>query len=403
MRTIVTFTLANDVGIGSELIDILAVRQQRQAITGKNPTRLIQVRVIGGVFIRPAVTDCLPQLAIQQENGGCVMNRLLLIPLLFLWVHAAVAASPTVVDGNYVAEAIARNAVVWDVRAADAYSQGHIAGAVSIGDAAKILRDENTEDFIATDRIEKILGAAGLDPDRETIVYGSRGTWNPYFGLYTLRYFSGSNVRVYHEGIEDWSAAGRAISRDASRLPPVALKLQINPTVAVTTQEMIARLNSPNVQIVDARTPQEFIGEDIRAIRGGHIPGAINIPYEQNWVDPETPAKLSRKQISSNAGMSLKPSEELKRLYARLDPSKETIVYCQSGARASETAGVLQQLGFTSVKVYDSSWLGYGNTLDAPANNVTFFNVGLLNSRLSTLQDRVNRLEKELAEAKAKN
>jgi thiosulfate/3-mercaptopyruvate sulfurtransferase len=330
------------------------------------------------------------------------MRRLLLIPLSLLWAQAAVAASPTIVDGNYVAEAIARNAVVWDVRAADAYSQGHIAGAVSIGDAAKILRDENTEDFIATDRIEKILGAAGLDPNRQTIVYGSRGTWNPYFGLYTLQYFGGSNVRVYHEGIEDWSAAGRAISRDAAQLPPVALKLEINPTVAVTTKEMVARLNSPNVQIVDARTPQEFGGEDIRAIRGGHIPGAINIPYEQNWIDPETPAKLSHKQISSNAGMSLKPSEELKRLYARLDPSKETIVYCQSGARASETAGVLQQLGFTNVKVYDSSWLGYGNTLDAPADNVTFFNVGLFNSRLSTLQDRVNQLEKELAEAKAK-
>src|SRR6266481_3693404 len=95
-------------------------------------------------------------------------------------------------------------------------------------------------------------------------------------------------------------------------------------------------------------------------------------------------------------------SSLVKRLYSRLEPSKETIVYCQSGARASETAGVLQELGFTSVKVYDSSWLGYGNTLDAPANNVTFFNVGLLTSRLSTLQERVNQLEKELAETKAR-
>jgi thiosulfate/3-mercaptopyruvate sulfurtransferase len=77
------------------------------------------------------------------------------------------------------------------------------------------------------------------------------------------------------------------------------------------------------------------------------------------------------------------------------------VVYCQSGARASETAGVLQQLGFTKVKVYDSSWLGYGNTLDAPADNVTFFNVGLLNSRISALQERINQLEKELAEAEA--
>src|SRR5262245_27204597 len=329
------------------------------------------------------------------------MKRLILIPLSFLWAQAALALSPAIVDGDYVAEAITRNAVVWDVRAADAYAKGHIAGAISIGDAAKVLRDENTEDFIATDRIEKILGAAGLDPNREIIVYGSRGTWNPYFGLYTLQYFGGSNVRVYHEGIEGWTAAGRPISRDASQLPPVALKLEINPTAAVTTREMLARLNNPDVQIIDARTPQEFAGEDIRAIRGGHIPGAINIPYEQNWVDPETSAKLARKVVNSNAGMSLKRTADLKQLYSRFDPHKETIVYCQSGARASETAGVLQELGFTNVKVYDSSWLGYGNTLDAPAENVTFFNVGLLNSRLSTLQDRVNQLEKELAEAKA--
>jgi thiosulfate/3-mercaptopyruvate sulfurtransferase len=311
------------------------------------------------------------------------MKRLLIIPLALLWSEAAVAASP-IVDAQYVADAIARNAIIWDVRPADAYARGHIAGAVSIGDAAKVLRDDNTEDFIATDRIEKILGSAGLDPKREIIVYGSRGSWNPYFGLYTVQYFGGSNVSVYHEGFEGWTAAGRANSSEASPLAPIALKLEANPSVAVTTKEMVARLNNPDVQIVDARTPKEFVGEDIRAIR------------------PETPGKLARKQVSSNAGMSLKSVDDLKRLYSKLDPSKETIVYCQSGVRASETAGVLKHLGFTNVKVYDSSWLGYGNTLDAPAENVTFFNVGLLNSRISALQERINQLEKELAEAKAK-
>jgi thiosulfate/3-mercaptopyruvate sulfurtransferase len=101
-------------------------------------------------------------------------------------------------------------------------------------------------------------------------------------------------------------------------------------------------------------------------------------------------------------GLPFSPAEDLKQLYSRFDPNKETIVYCQSGARASQTAGVLQQLGFAKVKVYDSSWLGYGNTLDAPAENVTFFNVGLFNSRLLALQERVNQLEKELAEAKGR-
>src|SRR5262245_11126645 len=205
-------------------------------------------------------------------------RSLLLIPLSLFWVQAAVAASP-IVDAQYVANAIARNAIVWDVRPADAYAKGHVAGAISIGDAARVLRDDNTEDVIATDRIEKILGSAGLDPKREIIVYGSRGTWNPYVGLYTVQYFGGSKVSVYPERIERWTAAGRAISSEATPLAPIALKLEADPTVAVTTREMVARLNNPNVQIVDARTPREFSGEDIRAIRGGHIPGAINIPY----------------------------------------------------------------------------------------------------------------------------
>jgi thiosulfate/3-mercaptopyruvate sulfurtransferase len=333
------------------------------------------------------------------------VNRLMLVSLLIFCGHAAQtahAASPAIADDAYVAEAIARNAIIWDVRPAAAYAAGHISGAVNIGDAPRVLRDDNTEDFIATDRIEKILSAAGLDPKREIIVYGSRGTWMPYFGQYTVRYFGGDNVRIYHEGIEGWTAAGHATSREAPTPAPVALKLQIAPNVAATTKDVVERLHDPNVQIIDARTPEEFAGEDIRAIRGGHVPGAVNIPYEQNWVDPETPAKLSRKQVTSNAGMSLKSIGDLKRMYARFDPNKETIVYCQSGARASETAGVLQELGFTKVKVYDSSWLGYGNTLDAPAENVTFFNVGLLTSRLSTLQERVNQLERELAETKAR-
>ena len=329
------------------------------------------------------------------------MKRLI-TAILCGWAQLAAAAT-VIVDNAYVAEALKRNVIVWDVRPADAYAKGHVPGAVSIGDAAKVLRDDNSEDFIATERIEKMLGAAGLDPSREIIVYGSRGTWNPYFGLYTLQYFGGQNTRVYHDGIEDWTASGRPVTREAAQLPGVTLKLKINAAVTVSTRDMVTRLNDPAVQIVDVRTPKEFSGEDIRAIRGGHIPGALNIPYEHNWIDPDTPAKLVRRQVVDNAGMSLKPVEELKQLYAQLDPDKETIVYCQSGARASETAGVLQQLGFKNVKVYDSSWLGYGNTLDAPAENVTFFNLGLLNSRLSAMQIRIDQLEKELAESKARN
>ena len=162
-------------------------------------------------------------------------------------------------------------------------------------------------------------------------------------------------------------------------------------------------MNRSDVQIVDARTPKEFAGADIRALRGGNIPGSVNIPYEMNWSDPETMSKLARKVVTDNSGMVLKANDDLKALYAKLDPNKETVVYCQSGARASETAGVLEQLGFKNVKVYDSSWLAYGNKLDAPANNATVFNVGALNGRIAGMQARIETLEKELTAAKKPN
>ncbi len=316
------------------------------------------------------------------------------------WLMPWCAGAQTIVDAAYVQAALQRSVQVWDVRDARDYAKGHLPGALSLGDAASLLRDPNSEDFIPTPRIEALLGAAGIDPARETVVYGARGTWNAYFGRYTLRYFGGSRVSVMHDGLEGWQAAGLPVSTAAAPTASLQLKLTSTPEVAVTTAEMIKRLNSPAVQVIDARTPKEFSGEDIRALRGGHIPGAINIPYEQNWVDPDTVQKLAKKQVSDSRGMALKSSLDLKALYAKLDPEKETVVYCQSGVRASETAGVLEQLGFKNVRVYDSSWLGYGNQLDAPANNATVFNVGALNGRMAAMLARIDVLEKELAAAK---
>lgn len=319
---------------------------------------------------------------------------------VFLTAMTFAGFAQAIVDQAYVLEALKRGVQVWDVRDAREFAKGHLPGALNFGDAASMLRDPNSEDFIAIERIEQLLGNAGINPARETVIYGSRGTWNPYFGRYTLRFFGGTKASVFHEGIEGWSAAGLTVETTASKATPVKLKLAPSAGVSVSTTEMISRPKSSGVQIIDARTPKEFAGEDIRALRGGHIPGAINIPYEQNWKDPETLIKFNLKQVADTAGMSLKPTSDLKNLYAGLDPDKETVVYCQSGVRASETAGVLEQLGFKNVRIYDSSWLGYGNRLDAPAANESVFNVGALNSRMAALQQRIDILEKELAAAK---
>jgi thiosulfate/3-mercaptopyruvate sulfurtransferase len=329
------------------------------------------------------------------------MNRFLAAAALLLWGLAAHAAGQ-IVDAAFVSEAIKRGAIIWDTRDAASYAKGHIPGAVNIDQASMVLRNMNTEDFIPVPEIEKILGGAGIDPAKEVVVYGGRGNSHVYFVLYTLNYFGAPKAYVFHDGIEGWRAGGMPVSTQPTKLPPVKLALKPVAGVAVSTEEMVARLRNPNVQIVDARTRAEFSGNDIRALRGGHIPGAMNIPYEENWVDPDTPAKLSRKVVSDNAGMSLKGQDDLKKLYAKLDPEKETVVYCQSGVRAAETATVLSSLGFRNVKVYDSSWLAYGNQVDLPAESVQFFNVGVLNMKMSAMQSRIESLERELAEARGR-
>lgn len=310
--------------------------------------------------------------------------------------HRALAANPVVVDTEFVAQAMQRNAIMWDVRSDDDYKRGHIPGAINIGEIQGELRDAQTEDYLPLPQLEKILGDNGIDIEKEIVLYGAKALPQAYFGHVTLRYLGATRAYVYHGGIDDWKAAGKEVSTKGSSLPSITLKTRPNPELLVSTQGLMTRLKSGGVQIVDARTSKEFSGDDIRALRGGRIPGAVNIPYEANWVDADTPRKLQRKQVNNKDGMNLKSEADLRSLYAGLDPEKETVVYCQSGSRASETATVLHSLGFKNVKVYDASWLGWGNDFTAPVESATYFNVARMNSSLNMLQGRVDALEAEL-------
>jgi len=321
---------------------------------------------------------------------------------LLLSSMAIAQKNDAIIQTGQVQEAIARGAILWDVRDEKSYLEGHIPGAINIGDAGNILRDANKEDYIATAKIQAIFNAAGLDVNKDIVVYGSRGNPYAYFGLYTVQYFGGKQAQIYHDGIDAWKSAGLALQKERPSLPAVSVTLVPQPQLLVTNEEMLKLAQSKSVQIIDVRTPDEFSGKDVRAIRGGHIPNAINIPYEENWQDPATSIKLGKKQVSDNSGMTLKSQADLKKLYSNLDPNQDTVVYCQSGVRASETATVLKNLGFKKVKVYDSSWLGWGNNLKAQVSEESFLNVGALNAKISAMQNKINQLEEAL-KAKSSN
>jgi thiosulfate/3-mercaptopyruvate sulfurtransferase len=328
------------------------------------------------------------------------IKGLLIAALPLLTTNLGVFADD-VVDAAYVAGAMKRGAIVWDVRGADDYAMGHIPGAVNIGNVANVLRNPNTEDFISTAQVEKLLNDAGIDLSKEIIVYGRMGDPGAHFGLITVRHFGGKKGKVFHGGMDEWQAAGQPAAKEATRLAAVEQKLTINPTVQIYLTEVLSKVRSPDVQFVDTRTPGEFSGDDIRALRGGHIPGAHSIPFEQNWVDPDTGVKLAKGEIKVRDGMALKSAAQLKALYAGLDPTKETIVYCQSGGRASVTASVLRGLGFERVRVFEEGWLGYGNNLSAPAEAVQFVNIGALTSKIRSLETEIETLKAEVEAMKA--
>lgn len=319
----------------------------------------------------------------------------ILLSLIFFG-GAAWAQSGTIVDLQYVKAAQQRGAIIWDVRASNQYLEGHIPGAINFGDIGTVLRDPNREDFIDLAEINAIFNKAGLDIYKEIVVYGSRGNPYSYFGLFTIHYFGGKQAKVFHDGIDGWADAGLPIEKTSSTLASINIKLAPQENLVVSNEQMRKLYNNQSVQVVDARTFNEFKGNDIRAIRGGHIPGAISIPYEQNWKDPATGSKLAKKEVKTNAGMSLKTKDELNALYAKLDPNKETVVYCQSGVRAAETATVLQNLGYKNVKIYDSSWLGWASHLASPVADETYLNVGMLNARIAAMQNKINELETAL-------
>jgi thiosulfate/3-mercaptopyruvate sulfurtransferase len=250
----------------------------------------------------------------------------------------------SVVDARFVANAMKRGAIVWDVRPTEAYFDGHLPGAVTVGFVGGALLDEKSQLFLPIEAIAARLGDAGLDLQREIVIYGGGGSAYPYFAQFALEYFGARRVHVYHDGFEGWKAAKRPVSTAAVKRKAVPLRPFANPALLVTTGEVLAHLERGGAQFVDTRGPAEFTG--------GHIPGAVNIPSIENLDD--------------RPGTGLKSRAALRKLYGGLDRHRETVVYGHSGVGAAMTAVILARLGFTNVRLYHASWLEYGNRPDAP-------------------------------------
>lgn len=299
-----------------------------------------------------------------------ITARILIQGLLILAVFstaaqpAAAAGMDMLVDNAWLS-AHRPEVMVIDVRDRDAYLKGHIAGAVNIPVTG--LRTKPDGLMVPVPAAEELLGSKGLALEKEVVLYGS-GREDAFIVFWMLDFLGMGRVHVLDGGIEN--VRGPLNTSETNTAGSI---FKAEPKLADRTDADYIKtvLHKDSVNIIDTRSYEEYRGEDVRALRGGHIPGALNFNFAHNFQDNTT---------------VLKPRAELAKIYSSLDPGKETIVYCQTGARASNEFFVLKELGFSKVRVYMPSWVEWGSRPELPADDVTYFNFVTILKRLSELE-----------------
>ena len=242
----------------------------------------------------------------------------------------------------------------------NAYDQGHIEGAVG-WDWTTQLQDTLARDIISKSDMEELLGGSGIGNDTTVILYGDNNNWFAAWAFWQMRMYGHESVKLMDGGRAKWEAEGRALTTDATSHESVRyIAAEPDTSIRAFREQVVGAASNGSSFFVDVRAPEEFRGELLApaalpqegAQRGGHIPGAANVP----WATAVAPDG------------SFKSADELIEIYgSRVDNSKPTIAYCRIGERSSHTWFVLTQLlGLDNVSNYDGSWTEYGSIVRAP-------------------------------------
>jgi thiosulfate/3-mercaptopyruvate sulfurtransferase len=242
-----------------------------------------------------------------------------------------------------------------------AYNQGHIAGAVGWNWQTQ-LQDPVRRTLSSKSQFEELCSEAGITPETAVILYGDNNNWFASWALWQFKYYGHKDVRLMNGGRKKWVLENRPLTSEKAAITRTTYQAK-NPdnSLRAFRDQVMSVLTSPEkYNLVDVRSPDEYTGKIIAppgmtetAQRGGHIPGAQNMP----WV-----------QAVKEDG-SFKSAEDLKVLYQSkgIVPNKETIAYCRIGERSSHTWFVLKYLlGYGNVRNYDGSWTEWGNLIEAP-------------------------------------
>ncbi|HXE58509.1 MAG TPA: sulfurtransferase [Gemmatimonadales bacterium] len=243
------------------------------------------------------------------------------------------------------------------------YDTGHIPGALKI-DWLNDLNDPVRRDYVDRERFQELVRSLGINDDTTVVFYGDKNNWWATYAFWVFRLFGLRNLKVMDGGRTRWEEEGRPLTREVPTYPRgnITVGERDDRGIRAFRDEVLAHVKARG-KLVDVRSPEEFRGERLHmpdypnegAVRGGHIPGARNIPWARA-IDPQT--------------HTFRPAPELRALYVEengLRPDDDVVAYCRIGERSSHTWFALTYLlGFNRVRNYDGSWTEWGNSVGLP-------------------------------------
>jgi len=242
------------------------------------------------------------------------------------------------------------------------YEIGHIPEAIKV-DWQNDLQDPIIRDYVNKENFEKLMSEKGIANDTTVVFYGDRSNWWACYAFWTFKVLGHENCLVMNGGRQKWIEEDRPLTKDVPEYPKTDYKVSnTNEGIRAFRDEVSNHIGSSNNPLIDVRSPKEYTGELIHmeaypqegALRGGHIPGANNVPWAR----------------AANEDGTFKSADELKDIYENeqgLKAGDDVIAYCRIGERSSHTWFVLTYLlGFDKVRNYDGSWTEWGNLVRAP-------------------------------------